>query len=60
MLMKFITIPTQQHTIYSLRHSFQDRLLPVNTPDRIQADLMGHKFNRPQYGEGATLAHKLY
>lgn len=51
-------LPTQQHTIYSLRHSFQDRLLAVNTPDRIQADLMGHKFNRPQYGEGATLMHK--
>jgi len=52
-------LPSPQHTIYSLRHSFQDRLLAVNTPDRIQADLMGHKFNRPQYGDGATLAHKL-
>jgi hypothetical protein len=31
----------------------------VNTPDRIQADLMGHKFGRPRYGDGATLAHKL-
>jgi hypothetical protein len=28
-------------------------------PDRLQADLMGHKFNRPRYGEGPTLAHKL-
>lgn len=52
-------IPSEHHTIYSLRHSFQDRLLAVNTPDRIQADLMGHKFSRPRYGEGATLAHKL-
>lgn len=51
--------PSTQHTIYSLRHSFQDRLLAVNTPDRIQADLMGHKFARPRYGDGATLAHKL-
>lgn len=52
-------LPSEQHTVYSLRHSFQDRLLAVNTPDRIQADLMGHKFSRPRYGDGATLAHKL-
>jgi hypothetical protein len=26
--------------------------------DRIQADLMGHKFNRPVYGTGAALAQK--
>lgn len=52
-------LPTEQHSIYSFRHSFQDRLLAVNTPDRIQADLMGHKFGRPRYGDGATLAHKL-
>ncbi|UAY53188.1 site-specific integrase [Ferruginibacter albus] len=51
--------PSPNHSIYSLRHSFQDRLLAVNAPDRIQADLMGHKFNRPSYGEGGTLIHKL-
>lgn len=52
-------LPTDQHSVYSLRHSFQDRILSVNCPDRIQADVMGHKFNRPVYGAGATLAHKL-
>lgn len=52
-------MPTDQHSSYSLRHIFQDRILSVNCPDRIQADLMGHKFNRPVYGAGATLAHKL-
>lgn len=31
----------------------------VDTPDRIQADLMGHKFHRPKYGDGASLNHKL-
>ncbi|UPT67640.1 MAG: hypothetical protein M0D57_02930 [Sphingobacteriales bacterium JAD_PAG50586_3] len=51
-------LPTPNHTVYSLRHSFQDRILSVNTPDRIQADLMGHKFNRQAYGEGGSLAHK--
>jgi hypothetical protein len=52
-------LPTDQHSVYSLRHSFQDRLTAVNTPDRIQADLMGHKFNRSVYGTGATLVHRL-
>lgn len=51
--------PTEEHTVYSLRHSFQDRLTAINTPDRVQADLMGHKFSRPSYGDGANLAQKL-
>jgi integrase len=52
-------LPSDNHSVYSLRHSFQDRILSVNAPDRIQAELMGHKFQRPMYGDGATLAHKL-
>ncbi|HQW94276.1 MAG TPA: hypothetical protein PLU58_00655 [Saprospiraceae bacterium] len=51
--------PSDRHTLYSLRHSFQDRLLEVNAPDRVQADLMGHKFTRESYGKGATLEKKL-
>ncbi len=51
--------PSEQYTVYSLRHNFQDRLLAANAPDRVRADLMGHKFQRPAYGEGATLALKL-
>lgn len=51
-------LPTDKHTVYSLRHSFQDRLLAANAPDRVQADLMGHKFNRPVYGDGASLEQK--
>lgn len=52
-------LPSDKHTVYSLRHSFQDRLLAVNAPDRVQADLMGHKFNRPTYGDGASLKQRL-
>ncbi len=51
-------VPSPQHTVYSLRHSFQDRILSVNAPDRIQAELMGHRFQRPKYGDGGTLEHK--
>ena len=51
-------LPSKNHTVYSLRHSFQDRLTHVNAPDRVQAQLMGHKFNRPEYGQGASLTLK--
>ena len=51
-------LPSKRHTLYSLRHGFQDRLTRVNAPDRIQAELMGHKFNRPLYGDGPTLKQK--
>lgn len=52
--------PTPQHTFYSLRHSFQDRLTALEVPDRIQCQLMGHSFKskgRMIYGSGATLEH---
>ena len=52
-------LPSDKHTTYSLRHSFQDRLVVVNAPDRVQADLMGHKFSRTAYGEGSTLEKKM-
>jgi integrase len=51
-------LPSNNHSVYSLRHSFQDRLLAANAPDRVQADLMGHKFDRPYYGDGCSLVHK--
>lgn len=51
-------LPTDKHSVYSFRHSFQDRILNVNAPDRVQAELMGHKFHRPKYGDGATLKLK--
>ncbi|MBN9314270.1 MAG: integrase [Devosia sp.] len=51
--------PTPRHTVYSLRHSFQDRILEAKALDRVQADLMGHAFEREKYGSGATLEAKL-
>ena len=50
--------PTPGHTLYSLRHTFQDRLIEVEAPERIQAELMGHKFHRPKYGSGPSLEQK--
>jgi len=47
--------PTPDHSLYSLRHSFEDRLTALDPPDKIIACLMGHKFHRPRYGQGPTL-----
>lgn len=49
--------PTNKHSLYSFRHSFQDRLTAFDVKDRVQCQLMGHKFKRPLYGEGALLRH---
>ena len=51
-------LPTEEHSFYSLRHTFEDRLTAVDPPDKIIASLMGHAFDRPKYGEGPTLEQK--
>lgn len=43
---------------YSLRHTFEDRLLAIKTVDRLAADLMGHATRRERYGEGASMEQK--
>lgn len=47
--------PSEKHSMYSLRHSFQDRLTNKRIGERIQTDLMGHKFEREKYGKGGWL-----
>jgi integrase len=49
--------PTLGHSLYSLRHTFEDRLTALDPPDKIIAVLMGHKHQRPKYGAGPTLEH---
>ncbi|KZL26070.1 tyrosine-type recombinase/integrase [Pseudovibrio sp. WM33] len=48
----------EKHSAYSLRHTFEDRLTAVEIPEKIQAMLMGHQYQRPRYGHGPTLEHK--
>jgi integrase len=50
--------PTKRHTAYSLRHTFQDRIENASASDRMQADLMGHEFGRPTYGDGAEMKRR--
>ncbi len=48
---------TPSHTLYSLRHGFEDRLLAAGVDERIRRDLLGHALKRERYGAGATLEH---
>ena len=50
---------TDSHSMYSLRHSFEDRMIGAGVDDRIRRDLFGHTLDRERYGHGATLEHKL-
>lgn len=51
-------LPTDDHSFYSLRHTFEDRLTAVEAPEKVVASLMGHKWHRPRYGAGPSLAQK--
>jgi integrase len=51
--------PSRDHTVYSLRHSFKDRLVAVEAPDSLIDSLMGHKTYKPKYGKGPSLDLKL-
>lgn len=49
---------TPAHSLYSLRHSFRDRLRATGAPDEMARELMGHKGTDPKYGEGYPLVDK--
>lgn len=51
-------LPSDRHSAYSLRHSFEDRMLAEKSVDRLAADLMGHTDQREKYGRGAFLEMK--
>jgi integrase len=51
--------PTKDHSVYSLRHSFKDRLIGAEAPDSLIDSLMGHKTYKPKYGKGPSLELKL-
>lgn len=48
-------LETPKHSMYSLRHAFEDRMLAAGVDDRIRRDLFGHSLDRERYGKGASL-----
>ncbi|WP_417831658.1 DUF6538 domain-containing protein [Terasakiella sp.] len=49
---------SENHSVYSFRHTFQDHLTRLEVPPRVDHDLMGHSLDREKYGEGASLEQK--
>ena len=47
--------PSARHTVYSLRHSFEDRMKVAGIDTELRMILMGHTIDRPSYGEGGSL-----
>lgn len=50
--------PTPDHSLYSLRHTFKDRLRDAGAPEEVIDELMGHKKSGPKYGRGHMLEKK--
>lgn len=48
-------LPTPQHSLYSLRHTFKDRLRAIKAPEELIDQVMGHKTRKPAYGDGYPL-----
>lgn len=47
--------PSKAHKIYSIRHSFEDRMKEAGLGDDLRRILMGHTIDRPDYGSGGSL-----
>lgn len=45
-------------SLYSLRHTFEDRLQEVEAPEKVITYLMGHQWHREKYGKGPKLEQK--
>ena len=50
---------SNQHVMYSLRHSFEDRMLRAGIDERVRRELMGHSLGRQKYGQAGGLRFKL-
>lgn len=44
-------LESPEHTVYSLRHAFETRMIAAGVDDRVRRDLFGHALNRERYGE---------
>ncbi len=54
-------VETDDHSVYSLRHMFKDRMRKHEIPEELQNFLMGHKNQMigASYGAGYDLASTL-
>jgi len=50
--------PTKDHVIYSFRHAFEKRMQEANIDYGLRCILMGHKNDRPSYGDGGSIEYR--
>lgn len=48
--------PSKKHTVYSIRHGFEDRMKEGGLDEELRRILMGHSIDRPRYGTGGALS----
>lgn len=51
-------LPTSNHVIYSFRHAFEKRMLEAGVDYGLRCTLMGHKNDRPKYGDGGSMEYR--
>lgn len=49
-------LPSKNHRVYSMRHSYEKRMLEAGFEDEFRRRTLGHDTNRPEYGDGGSLA----
>ena len=49
---------TPQHSTYSLRHSFQERMVDARVDDRVRREVFGHTLTEAKYGEVSLAAKR--
>ena len=47
--------PTARHTVYSIRHSFEDRMKEAGIDGEMREIFFGHRRTRQEYGTGGAL-----
>lgn len=54
-LRRFDLMPSEEHVVYSLRHSFERRMLEAGLDYGLRCRLMGQRLSRPDYGGGGSM-----
>jgi len=57
-LRKYELMPSQEHVVYSFRHSFERRMLEAGLDYGLRCRLMGHSLSRPDYGGGGSMRYR--
>lgn len=49
-------LPSKHHRAYSIRHTYEKRMLEAGFDDEFRRRILGHDTDRPEYGDGGALS----